>query len=276
MDPKVGGKQHKTLKNTDDKFIVLLSSKMKDHDPPADPVDQDADEVNSNAVSEHENDRDPPAEDEVKYNVSEHEILQETLALLTIKCERASRTEDELNALSSSSSLLLGSVLEGLAKSQREYVRFLEMRKGAVANALEKQEHALKNKSRGKDRSSAGRKVLGRVVSLRHKLARKSAHSECLHGLWDIYIGSRFDKEIETETEQERRRVYSDTFWLSTRIMDLEKMVDCMGADAPIVFKKALKDGRDYLWLKIAGKTPTAAVTNPTDLLSSNVLCSSV
>ena len=70
MDPKVGGKQHKTLKNTDDKFIVLLSSEMNDHEPLADPVDRDADEVNSNAVSEHENDRDPPAEDEVKYNVS--------------------------------------------------------------------------------------------------------------------------------------------------------------------------------------------------------------
>ena len=39
--------------------------------------------------------------------------------------------------------------------------------------------------------------------------------------------------------------------------MQLEKVTDCMGLDTPRVFRKALKDGRDYVWILVSGKRPT-------------------
>ena len=169
-------------------------------------------------------------------------MLLRTLSVLEKKCEDVNRTAEELETLESSSNLFLGSL--ALSKTQREYLDFLKRRKEAVAKSLEELLAA-------KESGATGKREPGNVASLRRAMANRP---DTVDAVWDVCAGSRFDEDNPIETERERRWLYTDTFWLCARLMQLEKVTDCMGSDSPHVFRKALKDGRDYVWVLVSGK----------------------
>ena len=186
------------------------------------------------------------AGEEVKYSSAERELLLRTLSVLEKKCEDVNRTAEELETLERTSNLFLGSL--ALSKTQREYLDFLKRRRNAVEKSLEELRAA-------KDASgSCGNRRPDNVKNLKQAMANRP---ENVDAIWDVCTGSRFDEDNLIETEREQRWLYMDTFWLCTRLIQLEKVTDCMGSDSPRVFKKALRDGRDYVWILVSGKRPS-------------------
>ena len=180
----------------------------------------------------------------MKYSSAERELLLRTMSVVEKKCEDVNRTAEELETLECSSNLFLGSL--ALSKTQRDYLDFLKRRKEAVAKSLE-------NLLAAKESGATGKREPGNVANLRRAMANRP---DTVDAVWDVCAGSRFDEDNPIETERERRWLYTDTFWLCARLMQLEKVTDCMGSDSPRVFRKALKDGRDYVWVLVSGKRP--------------------
>ena len=75
-----------------------------------------------------------------------------------------------------------------------------------------------------------------------------------MNGIWDVSIGSTYDATDESEKVEQRRTLYMDMFWQCTLLTQMEKVMDCMGTDLPCAFTRALKYGRDYVWVMVSGK----------------------
>lgn len=197
---------------------------------------------------------------------AEHVRRLDALNHLSRKVECVKRTVDGMVALTRASKDLLGVHWESYVLDERNFLRILMRRRETLVACIQ-----TVNAERGTQRikTDADKEVAAllrdypclatRMDDSKAKAEKTTARAPTACCWWNVSMGSLWDSPSRKDDASQKTNGCEKASKLALRMERLERLVEGLGLDAPLLFRSVLSDGKDLLWLLMTGKDEASA-----------------